>query len=123
MDAKTFAKLGSAAKRVVTNNELGMEGKAYREYEYLMNSATHDANRWFDHVKYILEGAVRDIEKYKRDFHEALTKEGGMATPTDVLSWAVNGTSHIESNLRKSDTLRIAATLTIAANMKKGAAE
>ena len=97
-----------------------MDDKAriIEESEYLKSSAVDDAERWFEHVIYILEGQVREVKKYREDFRKSCVEETRFAKPGDILSWAVNSTAHIESNLRKSDTLRIAASLAVAANLK-----
>ena len=89
------------------------------ESEYLKSSAVDDAERWFEHVIHILEGQIRDVKKYREDFRKSCAEKDPWAKPGDILSWAVNSTSHIESNLRKADTLRISATLAVAANMER----
>lgn len=84
-------------------------------------SAIEGVDEWFEQILYTLDRAKREIENYRRNFHEACKekedKKSYSSKPTDVIDWAVNQTQHITSNLRV-DMATVHVARLIAAGLK-----
>lgn len=81
--------------------------------QMLRKVAVDSVVEWFDQLIEAHKRGVADLEQKKLRFLEACTTRDNLATPVNVVSWAVNDCQNVARNLRLDMAANHAAALAL----------